>query len=114
MEAKELVARALDKNGRVYGGANVECAAFGAGLCAERAAVASAAADGCLDFEALAVAGNGEEFCVPCGICRQLLWEFAPELPVFCANERGDFKKIPLKELLPHAFGDFRPEKQGE
>ena len=54
---------------------------------------------------ALAVAGSGEDFCWPCGACRQMLYEFAPGLRVLVARSDGDFREAMLSELLPHAFG---------
>ena len=56
-------------------------------------------------FVRLAVAGRSEDYCWPCGACRQMLWEFAPELTVLAARGGGDFVSIPLAELLPHGFG---------
>lgn len=102
----------LSTDGKVYGGCNVENAAFGAGICAERNALSSAIADNSRYFSAIAVSGNGDEFCVPCGICRQMLYEFAPDIDVLCANSHGEYKKYKLNELLPLAFGKFEPEEK--
>lgn len=98
----------LCADGTVYTGCNVENAAFGAGLCAERVALGKAVGEGNQDFQVLAVASQGDAYCMPCGICRQMFWEFSKELLVLCANGNGAFVSYPLKELLPHAFGDFR------
>ena len=51
------------------------------------------------------MAGNSTDYCWPCGACRQMLYEFAPELTVLVARGDGAFVKLPLKELLPHGFG---------
>ena len=92
-------------DGTVYTGCNVENAAYPVGLCAERAAAAKAVGDGHRDFVRLAVAGTGDDFCTPCGMCRQFLAEFAPELEILCVNNRGDAQKRSLSVLLPGFFG---------
>ena len=51
------------------------------------------------------VAGRSKGFCVPCGVCRQVLREFAPNLEVICLNGAGEEQVFPLPELLPHSFG---------
>ena len=95
----------LCADGSVYTGCNVENAAFGAALCAERVALGKAVSEGKRAFRALAVIAKGNAFCTPCGTCRQVLWEFSKDLLVLCANERGNFAAYPLAELLPHGFG---------
>ena len=92
-------------DGTVYTGCNIENAAYGATLCAERAAVAKAVSEGRRDFVRIAIAGRGTEFCVPCGACRQVLREFAPDLEVICLNGAGEERRFRLSELLPHSFG---------
>ena len=95
----------LAKNGNVYGGCNIENASYPCGLCAERAAAAQAISAGNRAFAVLAVAGSGEEVCTPCGLCRQFLFEFAPNLRVLCANRSGAFEEHTLQELLRAGFG---------
>lgn len=92
-------------DGTVYTGCNVENAAYSPSLCAERTAVAKAVSEGHRDFVRIAIAGRSEQFCVPCGVCRQVLWEFAPELEILCLNGRGERREFSLRDLLPHAFG---------
>ena len=59
-----------------------------------------------------AVAGKSEDFCVPCGVCRQVMREFNPDMEVICLNGRGEEKVFTLQELLPHSFGpDHLTEK---
>ena len=95
----------LCADGTVFTGCNVENAAYGSTICAERTALVKAVSEGHRDFAAIAVVGKGQDYCWPCGACRQMLYEFAPELTVLVARGDGDFVKQPLKELLPHGFG---------
>ena len=96
----------LCAGGQVFTGCNVENAAYGSTICAERTALVKAVSEGCTSgFTTLAIAGKGPDYCWPCGACRQMLYEFAPELTVLVARGDGAFVKLPLKELLPHGFG---------
>lgn len=103
----------LGRSGRVYGGVNVENASYPVGICAERAAIARAVADGERDFEALAVAADGPDVCAPCGMCRQMIAEL-PIGRVILANTRGDLRVLTPAELLPHAFGAAALPKKEE
>lgn len=99
----------LAADGRVYLGANVENAAYSPTICAERVALPAAVVDGVRDFAALAVVGDGPGPCTPCGVCRQVLFEFAPDLPVIAAGTAGDPVHYVLgRDLLPAAFGPAR------
>ena len=55
-------------------------------------------------FAAIAIAGRSDDYCVPCGSCRQVMMEFAPDLTVICLNKNGESRKFTLKELLPYGF----------
>ena len=92
-------------DGTVFTGCNVENAVYPAGICAERNAIFHAVAEGHTDFVRIAIAGRSEDFCVPCGICRQVMEEFSPEMEVICLNSKGEELALPLGELLPHGFG---------
>lgn len=94
----------LCEDGTVYTGCNVENASFGAGICAERVALCKAISEGKRNFSVLAVAAQSEAYCTPCGICRQMLWEFAKEILLLCANKEGNYMVYSLKDLLPFAF----------
>lgn len=94
----------LASDGSVVEGCNVENASFPAGSCAERVAVGTAIARGLRDFVALAVVTEATEPTPPCGVCRQVLMEFAPELPVLSATLSGAEARWSVSELLPHAF----------
>lgn len=94
----------LCADGRVFTGCNVENSSYPAGICAERTALVKAVSEGARDFVMLAVAGPTDEPCYPCGICRQMLYEFAPDLAVLCAGADGSFIERSLRELLPGGF----------
>ena len=99
----------LSRDGRVFLGCNVENVSFGAANCAERTAVFSAVAAGCREFSAIAISA-GDEIVFPCGICRQVLAEFSPELTVIC-GKTGGYELFCLSELLPHGFTNSRLKK---
>ena len=92
------------RDGRVYQGCNVENASYPVTICAERVALAKAVSEGERQFEAIAVATtNGGS---PCGMCRQMLYEFAPDLRVILAKLDGSLVyECTLSELLPRGFG---------
>ena len=96
----------LCEDGRVFTGGNVESAAYGSTICAERTALLKAVSEGCRSgWLAIAVAGRGEGFCWPCGACRQMLYEFAPHLRVLAVRGDGEFAEAALSDLLPRGFG---------
>ncbi len=95
----------LCPDGAAFTGCNVENAAYGSCICAERTALVKAVSEGRRQFAALAVAGRGGDYCWPCGACRQMLYEFAPDLTVLVARGDGAYVKTTLRELLPHGFG---------
>ena len=92
-------------DGTVFTGCNIENAAYSPGICAERTAVAKAVSEGHTDFVRIAIAGRSADFCVPCGVCRQVLREFAPDLEIICLNGKGEEQIFTLPQLLPHSFG---------
>ena len=96
----------LCRDGTVFTGCNVENAAFGSTICAERTALLKAVSEGHReDWVAIAIAGRGGDYCWPCGACRQFLFEFAPGLECLVARGDREYVKLPLRELLPHGFG---------
>ena len=96
----------LCADGTVFTGCNVENAAFGSTICAERTALLKAISEGHReDWVAIAIAGQGEDYCWPCGACRQMLYEFAPELKVLAAKGDGAYQTTTLDQLLPKGFG---------
>ncbi|MEG2454811.1 MAG: cytidine deaminase [Oscillospiraceae bacterium] len=96
----------LCEDGAVFTGCNVENAAYGSTICAERTAIVKAVSEGHRDdWKKIAIVGNSADYCWPCGSCRQMLYEFSPDLTVLVARGDGDFVSIPLGELMPHGFG---------
>lgn len=93
----------LAKDGRVFTGCNVENAAYGNTMCAERTALFKAVSEGAREFTAIAVAARGSA-PFPCGACRQSLYEFAPDLRVMVTWD-GNVRRTTLRELLPEGFG---------
>jgi cytidine deaminase len=99
----------LGKSGKVYLGCNVENASYGHTVCAERTAVLKAVSEGEREFEAIAVVTrNGGS---PCGACRQVLVEFAPELTIYIADKNGEYRATTMSELLPDSFTPKHLEK---
>lgn len=94
----------LTKSGRVVLGCNVENSSFGLACCAERTAVFKAISDGERDFVAIAVTAGKGHGAAPCGACRQVLHEFAPELWVYFHDAAGQITRKRLRSLLANAF----------
>jgi cytidine deaminase len=91
-------------DGAVVAGCNVENASFPAGICAERAAVASAVSQGRRAFARLALCTAGDRPAAPCGVCRQVLMEFAPQLEIVSFVPNGPEVRWTLADLLPAPF----------
>ena len=98
------------EDGTVFTGCNVENAVYPAGICAERNAIFHAVAEGHTRFRRIVIAGRSRDFCVPCGMCRQVMREFSTDLEIICLNADGAEQVYTLDELLPHGFG---PEHLG-
>jgi cytidine deaminase len=100
----------LCSDGRVFTGCNIENSAFGPSNCAERTAIFKAVSEGVRDFKAIAIVGgkNGriQDYCAPCGVCRQVMLEFCiPEaFQIIMAKSPEDYQVCTLAELLPRAF----------
>lgn len=94
----------LGSDGSITEGCNVENASYPAGMCAERSAVGAAVARGVRTFEAIVIATDADEPTPPCGICRQVLEEFAPTLVVVSCTRAGGEARWTLDQLLPKAF----------
>ena len=100
----------LCKNGKIYTGCNIENSGYSATNCAERTAFFKAVSEGENEFVKIAVVGGEkdkpiENYCPPCGICRQVMKEFcAPDFEIIMAKSEEDFVSMTLSELLPMAF----------
>jgi len=95
-----------DAQGRIWGGCNVENSTYGLTVCAERVAIWKALSEGVRQFRAVAVVTGAEEPTPPCGACRQILWEFAGDVPIVSATTGGSRKRYRLSEIFPEPF-DF-------
>ena len=93
----------LTEDGKVFTGVNIENSSYGATICAERTAMVKAISEGARDFESIAIAGNGGTSW-PCGICRQFMYEFCPEIRVISGENEDELQVYTLKELLPEGF----------
>ena len=86
----------------IVGGCNIELSSYGLTCCAERTAIFRAIAEGHKNFISMAVATkNG---IMPCGACRQVIWEFCNEIPIYICNMKGYLKTISSIDLLPNPF----------
>ncbi len=94
----------LARDGSVTEGCNVENASYPAGICAERGAFSAAIARGVRDFTAVVIATEAERPTPPCGICRQVMMEFAPQLEVVSVTRGGAEARWTMSDLLPEAF----------
>lgn len=103
--SKFLVGSALiTENGKIFTGCNIENVSLGLSICAERVAIFKAVAEGIKDIRAIAVIGDTEEPCTPCGACRQVMIEFAPDMKVVMANLHNKIKIKKARDLLPDSF----------
>jgi len=94
----------LTEDGTVFTGCNIENASYGLTVCAERVAMLKAVSEGHRRFRAMAITAEGEDYCLPCGACRQLMIEFMTDVPVVLGKAGGEFRVVGIQELLPMAF----------
>ena len=98
-------AAVLTAGGKIYTGCNVENASYPVGICAERVAMSKAVADGETEFTVIAIVGSGENYCMPCGMCRQFMAEFCKEdFEIIVAKSVDDYKIMKIGEILPYTF----------
>lgn len=102
----KVAAALLTADGKIFTGVNVENAAFGLTICAERAALFSAVSAGYRSFSHLVVLSqDSDNLPFPCGACRQVLREFSPDLKIaVTGGEKGKIVRLTLAELLPYSF----------
>ncbi len=94
----------LGKSGKVYTGCNVENSAYGATNCAERTAIFKAVSEGEKEFDKIAIMSSSGDFTSPCGICRQVIFEFIQDGEIILGTNKGEVKAYAVKELLPEGF----------
>ncbi|MBO5522222.1 MAG: cytidine deaminase [Roseburia sp.] len=96
----------LTKSGKIYRGCNIENAAYTPTNCAERTAFFKAVSEGELEFTAIAITGDADDYLYPCGVCRQVMAEFCSpsEFKIFLVNNEEDIKEYTLEQLLPGGF----------
>ena len=94
----------LAKDGRVFTGCNVENASYGATNCAERTAIFKAVSEGYREFDAIAIVASSGDYASPCGICRQVLFEFLPDGKVILDSDEKGMVTYSVRELLPCGF----------
>jgi len=92
------------EDGTIVAGCNVESASYGLTMCAERVAIFKGVSEGKTRFVRVAVVTNAKTPTSPCGACRQLLWEFAPDADVILANLAGDVRRWRMRDLIPDGF----------
>jgi len=88
----------LTKSGMLFTGS------YGLTICAEQSAISAAVSQGERDFAAIAIACNSDQYCSPCGACRQIIAEFGLDIKVIMVNKKSDFQELTISELLPGAF----------
>lgn len=103
-------AAVLTAGGDIVPGCNIENAAYGPTVCAERVAVFSARARGATRIEAVAIVNRSGTPCYPCGTCRQVLWELARHADIVVEDGKGGVTTLKVSDLLPLPFG---PEDLG-
>src|SRR4051812_2753189 len=91
-------------DGQIIVGSNVESASYGLTVCAERVAVWNAISHGKRKITRIAVVTDTEDLTPPCGVCRQIIWEFGGDIPVLFANINGKVETVQMRDLLPRAF----------
>ncbi len=101
----------LTGSGKVYPGCNIENASYSVCICAERTALVAAVAAGEREFVALVVMAGGARPVPPCGVCRQMLAELAPSMPITLTNLEGATLATNMSELLPGAFAAVDMER---
>ncbi len=95
----------IGNSGNIYTGVNVENASYGATICAERTAICKAISEGEKSIKAIAISSDSEDYTFPCGICRQVISEFADkDLVILCSNNKSEYKAYSLSDFLPNAF----------
>lgn len=109
-------AAVLFENGKTYTGCNIENASYGATNCAERSAIFNAVSDGGRVLKAIALIGDPNNYTYPCGICRQVISEFAEsgDVKIYIVKNSTDYIETTLEEILPGSFTKKDLDNKGE
>lgn len=109
-------AAVLFENGKIYTGCNIENASYGATNCAERTAIFNAVSDGGRVLKAIALIGDPSNYTYPCGICRQVMSEFAEsgDVKIYIVKNSTDYIETTLEEVLPGSFTKKDLDNKGE
>ncbi len=97
----------LAADGRIFTGVNVENASIGLSVCAERNAIAKAVSEGARRFTKLAVATGSPKPTMPCGVCRQVIWEFGHDVEILVVGSGDEIVRTTIAELFPQPFTTF-------
>ncbi|HQO70543.1 MAG TPA: cytidine deaminase [Clostridia bacterium] len=109
----KIGAAVLGASGKIYTGANIENASFGATICAERTAIVKAVSEKEQNISAIAITGDISDYAFPCGICRQVMSEFMQkDALIFVSGNNREWKQFLLEELLPHSFDFYASKKE--
>ncbi len=101
------VGAALQSNdGKIFTGCNIESSSYGLTICAERVALYKAISEGVRSFRLMLIVTDAQDFCPPCGACRQVIWDFAKNLEIILVNGERQQKRHNITDLYPEAFGD--------
>jgi cytidine deaminase len=102
------------KNKKVYQGCNIETITSKLGICAEQVALFKALSEGAREFTTIAIVASSGQVCTPCGVCRQLMWEFAPGLEVIMVDRHGHTLVKRIQDLIPLPFDRSTLRKSSE
>jgi len=101
----------LTDENEIYTGCNIESSSYSLTICAERTAIFKAYSEGKRKFKAIAVASDDENFCPPCGACRQVIWDLCGDIEIIMVNHKNEILVKKISELIPYPFGDEKLRK---
>lgn len=109
----KIGAAVLGESGKIYTGANIENASFGATICAERTAIVKAISEGEKTLKAIAITGDIDDHAYPCGICRQVMSEFMKKNAIILVGGKNkEYLEYTLEQLLPNSFDYYEKRKE--
>jgi len=96
----------LTEDNKIYTGGNIESSSYSLTICAERTAIFKAISEGERKFKAIAISSDLDDFCSPCGACRQVISDLCGEIDIVLVNKNKETKIYKTSEMLPHAFSE--------